>query len=164
MYFHFFMLFLVFPLQIKAKRQINAIYRVLLMEVIMRQKRELAENVWYEMATAINIGEPLFQLSRAVMLFSSMMLFCRRAVSHISSNTLTSSGTGLGGAVWGDRYKSKILPGETRFARMDNEALKMDNIGFGHCASSSFHFSLSTNNFLFPEGAWLNPNSGRRGK
>jgi hypothetical protein len=28
----------------------------------MRQKRDLAENVWYGVATAINSGEPLFQL------------------------------------------------------------------------------------------------------
>jgi hypothetical protein len=27
----------------------------------MRQKRELAENVWYGVGTAINIGEPLFK-------------------------------------------------------------------------------------------------------
>jgi hypothetical protein len=28
----------------------------------MRQKRELAENVWYGAGTAINIGEPLFRM------------------------------------------------------------------------------------------------------
>jgi hypothetical protein len=31
----------------------------------MRQKRDLAENVWYGAETAINVGEPLFKLSRA---------------------------------------------------------------------------------------------------
>jgi hypothetical protein len=28
----------------------------------MQQKRELAENVWYGVGTAINVGEPLFEL------------------------------------------------------------------------------------------------------
>jgi hypothetical protein len=35
----------------------------------MRLPRELAENVWYEVRTAINVGEPLFQLAWAAALF-----------------------------------------------------------------------------------------------
>ncbi|MDR0637943.1 MAG: hypothetical protein LBG27_03410, partial [Spirochaetaceae bacterium] len=35
----------------------------------MRSKRELAEHVWYEVRTAINIGEPLFQLPEVKTLF-----------------------------------------------------------------------------------------------
>jgi hypothetical protein len=33
--------------------------------IIMRQKHDLAEKVWYGVETAINVGEPLFRLSRA---------------------------------------------------------------------------------------------------
>ncbi|MDR1470393.1 MAG: hypothetical protein LBT00_14005 [Spirochaetaceae bacterium] len=35
----------------------------------MRLPRELAEGVWYEVRTAVNIGEPLFHLTWAVVLF-----------------------------------------------------------------------------------------------
>ncbi|MDR0639526.1 MAG: hypothetical protein LBG27_11615 [Spirochaetaceae bacterium] len=35
----------------------------------MRKPRELAENVWYEVRTAVNIGEPLFRLPEAKVLF-----------------------------------------------------------------------------------------------
>ncbi|MDR1470138.1 MAG: hypothetical protein LBT00_12695, partial [Spirochaetaceae bacterium] len=35
----------------------------------MRLPRELAEDVWYEVRTAINVGEPLFRLAWAVVLF-----------------------------------------------------------------------------------------------
>jgi hypothetical protein len=31
--------------------------------MIMRQKRDLAENVWYGAETAVNVGEPLFRLA-----------------------------------------------------------------------------------------------------
>jgi hypothetical protein len=31
----------------------------------MRKPRELAQNVWYKVETAINVGEPLFKLHRA---------------------------------------------------------------------------------------------------
>jgi hypothetical protein len=31
----------------------------------MQKNRDLAENVWYGVETAINVGEPLFRLSRA---------------------------------------------------------------------------------------------------
>jgi hypothetical protein len=31
----------------------------------MNYKRKLSENVWYEIRTAINVGEPLFRLSWA---------------------------------------------------------------------------------------------------
>jgi hypothetical protein len=31
----------------------------------MRLPRELAENVWYEVRTAVNVGEPLFRLGWA---------------------------------------------------------------------------------------------------
>jgi hypothetical protein len=34
----------------------------------MRENRKLAKNVWYEVRTAINVGEPLFQLELAVVL------------------------------------------------------------------------------------------------
>jgi hypothetical protein len=32
-----------------------------LIRIIMRQKRDLAENVWYGVGTAVNVGEPLFK-------------------------------------------------------------------------------------------------------
>ncbi|MDR0637339.1 MAG: hypothetical protein LBG27_00270, partial [Spirochaetaceae bacterium] len=35
----------------------------------MRQQRELAEHVWYEVRTAVNIGEPLFRLLEVKALF-----------------------------------------------------------------------------------------------
>jgi hypothetical protein len=35
----------------------------------MRKNRELAKNVWYEVETAVNSGEPLFRLDFAVVLF-----------------------------------------------------------------------------------------------
>ncbi|MDR1470107.1 MAG: hypothetical protein LBT00_12535 [Spirochaetaceae bacterium] len=35
----------------------------------MKGPRELAENVWYEVRTEINVGEPLFRLAWAVTLF-----------------------------------------------------------------------------------------------
>ncbi|MDR1467996.1 MAG: hypothetical protein LBT00_01740 [Spirochaetaceae bacterium] len=35
----------------------------------MRLPRELAEDVWYEVRTAVNVGEPLFRLGWAVALF-----------------------------------------------------------------------------------------------
>jgi hypothetical protein len=37
----------------------------------MRQQRRLAEDVWYEVSTAVNVGEPLFELPW------TKPLFCR---------------------------------------------------------------------------------------
>jgi hypothetical protein len=39
----------------------------------MRHKRILAENVWYSVITAVNIGEPLFDLPWTRNLFSSVL-------------------------------------------------------------------------------------------
>jgi hypothetical protein len=39
------------------------------MEVFMRLARDLAENVWYEVTTAVNVGEPVFRLGWAETLF-----------------------------------------------------------------------------------------------
>jgi hypothetical protein len=39
----------------------------------MRTKRQLAENVWYEVRAEINVHEPLFQLWQAVTLFSRVL-------------------------------------------------------------------------------------------
>jgi hypothetical protein len=39
----------------------------------MRTKRQLAENVWYEVRTEINVHEPLFQLWQTVTLFSRVL-------------------------------------------------------------------------------------------
>ncbi|MDR0638704.1 MAG: hypothetical protein LBG27_07375 [Spirochaetaceae bacterium] len=40
----------------------------------MKQKRKLARNVWYEVRTAINVGEPLFRLPWAVVLLYRVLL------------------------------------------------------------------------------------------
>jgi hypothetical protein len=40
----------------------------------MRQKRELAENVWYGVETAINIGEPLFHQDWATVIFCRVLI------------------------------------------------------------------------------------------
>ncbi|MDR0637857.1 MAG: hypothetical protein LBG27_02970 [Spirochaetaceae bacterium] len=39
----------------------------------MRENRELAENVWYEVRTAVNIGEPLFRLPEAKVLLHRVL-------------------------------------------------------------------------------------------
>jgi hypothetical protein len=39
----------------------------------MRENRELAENVWYEVRTAVNIEEPLFRLPEAKALFHRVL-------------------------------------------------------------------------------------------
>jgi hypothetical protein len=39
----------------------------------MRKERELTENVWYEVRTAVNIGEPLFRLPEAKALFLGVL-------------------------------------------------------------------------------------------
>ncbi|MDR1470199.1 MAG: transposase [Spirochaetaceae bacterium] len=40
----------------------------------MKYKRELSENVWYEIRTEINVGEPLFRLRGAIALFCRVLL------------------------------------------------------------------------------------------
>jgi hypothetical protein len=40
----------------------------------MRLKRKLAENVWYEVRTQVNVGEPLFQLLWVLSLFSRVFI------------------------------------------------------------------------------------------
>ncbi|MDR1470741.1 MAG: hypothetical protein LBT00_15790 [Spirochaetaceae bacterium] len=40
----------------------------------MKYKRELSENVWYEIRTEINVGEPLFRLRGAIALFYRVLL------------------------------------------------------------------------------------------
>ncbi|MDR1470738.1 MAG: hypothetical protein LBT00_15775 [Spirochaetaceae bacterium] len=40
----------------------------------MKYKRELSENVWYEVRTAINVGEPVFRLAWAVTLFYRVLI------------------------------------------------------------------------------------------
>jgi hypothetical protein len=44
------------------------------MEVVMRQKRKLAEHVWYRVKTAINNYEPVFQLGLAVVIFCRLLI------------------------------------------------------------------------------------------
>jgi hypothetical protein len=64
--FTFFMLFYLFCHPTKAKPVLNRIYIV--EAIVMRKNRKLAKNVWYEVETAVNVGEPLFQLEFAVVL------------------------------------------------------------------------------------------------
>jgi hypothetical protein len=110
----------------------------------MRQKRELAENVWYGVATAINIGEPLLQLWWAKVIFCRVLIEAKKRFDFemrglvldkawLSFYIKPADGYQLPeiiqwmkqtfsvrfnittrriGHVWGDRYKSKILPGE----------------------------------------------------
>ena len=40
----------------------------------MREKRKLAENVWYWVWTAVNVGEPLFQVPGAKPLLCRVLL------------------------------------------------------------------------------------------
>jgi hypothetical protein len=42
--------------------------------MIMRQKRDLAENVWYGVETAVNVGEPLFRLDWTTVLFYRVLI------------------------------------------------------------------------------------------
>jgi hypothetical protein len=39
----------------------------------MRLTRDLAENVWYEVTTAVNVGEPLFRLAWAMVLLYGVL-------------------------------------------------------------------------------------------
>jgi hypothetical protein len=48
---------------IKAKRVLNTIIRV--EDLLMRKRRVLKQNVWYEIRTRVNNGEPLFGQHRA---------------------------------------------------------------------------------------------------
>jgi hypothetical protein len=43
----------------------------------MRENRKLAKNVWYEVRTAINVGEPLFQLEFAAVLLYRVLCEAR---------------------------------------------------------------------------------------
>jgi hypothetical protein len=43
------------------------------MEGIMRLARDLAEDVWYEVTTAVNVGEPLFRLAWALVLLYGVL-------------------------------------------------------------------------------------------
>jgi hypothetical protein len=110
----------------------------------MRHKRELAENVWYEVATAINVGEPLFRLNWTTVIFCRVLIEAKKHFDFemrglvldkawLSFYIKPANGLELPeimqwikqtfsvrfnivtwrtGHVWGDRYKSKILPGE----------------------------------------------------
>jgi REP element-mobilizing transposase RayT len=110
----------------------------------MRLKRKLAENVWYEVRTKVNVGEPLFRLPWAVSLFcrvfieaigrfdfeirgfcldgESLSFFIKPAdgfklpkIMQWMKQTFSARfnvRTGKTGHVWGERYWSKILPGE----------------------------------------------------
>jgi hypothetical protein len=110
----------------------------------MRENRKLAKNVWYEVRTAINVGEPLFQLEFAAVLLYRVLREARgRFVFEMRGLAVGDEGlsfyikpadglqlprimqwvkqtfsvlfnmrTGRTGHVWGDRYWSRILPGE----------------------------------------------------
>jgi hypothetical protein len=115
----------------------------------MRHKRELAENVWYGVATAINIGEPLFKLDWTTVIFCRVLIEAKKrfdfemrglvlSEAWLSFYIKPADGYQLPeimqwmkqtfsvrfnittlriGHVWGDRYKSKILPGSRRLMR-----------------------------------------------
>jgi hypothetical protein len=110
----------------------------------MRQKRDLAENVWYGVETAINVGEPLFKLNWTTVIFCRVLIETKKQFDFemrglklegalLSFYIKPADGLQLPeimqwmkqtfsvrfnittwrtGHVWGDRYKSKILPGE----------------------------------------------------
>jgi hypothetical protein len=110
----------------------------------MRKNRELAKNVWYEVKTAINVGEPLFQLEFAAVLLYRVLRKARGRFDFEMRGLVTGDEclsfyikpadgfqlprimqwvkqtfsvrfnmrTGRTGHVWGDRYRSEILPGE----------------------------------------------------
>jgi hypothetical protein len=61
----------IFSRLTKAKRILSAIY------IGMRENRKLAKNVWYEVRTAINVSEPLFQLGFAVVLLYRVLCEAR---------------------------------------------------------------------------------------
>jgi hypothetical protein len=46
--------------------------------MIMRQNRKLAENVWCGVETAINVGEPLFKLLWAEVIFCRVLLDAKK--------------------------------------------------------------------------------------
>jgi hypothetical protein len=107
----------------------------------MRPKRELAENVWYLINTAVNNGEPLFLsefgvwlfgwvLSEARLIFAFELRGVRFTGAQVSFFIKPADGLqlpeimkcrralrfnwddGRTGHIWGDRYESEILPGE----------------------------------------------------
>jgi hypothetical protein len=110
----------------------------------MRQKRDLAENVWYGVETAVNVGEPLFRLGWTTVIFGRVLLDAKERFEFEMHGLVLSGAllsfyikpadgyelpkimqwmkqtfscrfnvkTGRSGHVWGDRYKSEILPGE----------------------------------------------------
>jgi hypothetical protein len=110
----------------------------------MRKPRELKQNVWYKVSTAVNNREPVFQLLEAVVLLCRVLIeakgkfpFEMRGLTignkWLSFYIKPADGfqlpeimqwvkqtfscrfnvkTGRSGHVWGDRYKSVILPGE----------------------------------------------------
>jgi hypothetical protein len=43
----------------------------------MRKPRKLAQNVWYQVRTAVNNREPVFQLLEAVVLFCRVLIEAR---------------------------------------------------------------------------------------
>jgi hypothetical protein len=72
----------------------------------MRQKRKLAEKVWYGVETAINVGEPLFKLLWAEVIFCRVLIEAKKrfdfemrglVLRRYSSNALTGSGASIGG-------------------------------------------------------------------
>jgi hypothetical protein len=76
---YFSRIFPILPHQTKAKRQYNTIYTGIPRRIIiMRHKRDLAENVWYGVATAINIGEPLLQLWWAKVIFCRVLIEAKK--------------------------------------------------------------------------------------
>jgi hypothetical protein len=112
--------------------------------IVVRKNRELAKNVWYKVETAVNVGEPLFQLELAAVLLYRVLheargrfVFEMRGLATgdecLSFYIKPADGfqlprimqwvkqtfsvrfnmrTGRTGHVWGDRYRSEILPGE----------------------------------------------------
>jgi hypothetical protein len=65
------MLFSGFHRLTKANQLPTAYIRV---EAIMRQNRDLAENVWYRVWTDINVSEPLFLLASVLPIFCRMLI------------------------------------------------------------------------------------------
>jgi hypothetical protein len=48
------------------------------MEVVRRQKRKLAEHVWYHVRTAINNLEPVFRLGFAEVIFCRVLIKAKK--------------------------------------------------------------------------------------
>jgi hypothetical protein len=68
------MQFSVFIHSIKAQVFPNAYIGYSRRYFIMHKSRDLAKNVWYGVATAINIGEPLFHQDWATVIFYRVLL------------------------------------------------------------------------------------------